>query len=85
MGRCPLQYTSPIFLADPNLEPNVHDPSKDREITLRNLFEGIEYVAQAQFLRDVTDMDSLNPSMNFIVPFEAAAAAATNFTLSVGG
>jgi uncharacterized membrane protein YgcG len=75
----------PYYRDDPSLmqKPNLPKrPNPNRNFTLHNLFEEIEYVAAAEYTLDVTGTGGANPSANFITPYSTPM---TNFTLAVTG
>ena len=71
----------PYYRDDPSLIENIHNPTPDRLFTLHNLFEEIEYVADAEFTLEVFGTGAINASVNSINPY----AAMTNRTLAVAG
>lgn len=84
------QQMLPRYFDDPSLQQHYDQsvpgqegryPDPKRLFTLKNLFEEIEYVGEAQFELDVQQTAGIAPSANFIHPYTAA----TNLTLSVGG
>jgi hypothetical protein len=77
----------PYYDEVPSLPPHVPkdgslEDDPERNFTLRNLFEEIEFIAELKLTLDVTDSGAVNPSANFIKPY---AAAGTNVVLAVGG
>ncbi len=84
------RYVIPRYYNDPGLpqhyDPNVpgykpQDPS--RLFTLKNLFEEIEYVGEAEFQLDVTSTPGLAPSLAFIHPYTSATSVTSSLSLGV--
>ena len=80
-----LQY----YLDVPDLQLHTTGPTTapDRRFTLKNYFQEIEYVADAQWTLDVTGTGALNPLFTYTNPYNLAKGLfpATNVVLSVGG
>lgn len=74
----------PIYRDIPGLREKefAKTATTDRLFTLQNLFQEIDFIAEAQLTLDVTANSAASPSLNFITPY---ATPATNFTLAVGG
>jgi hypothetical protein len=80
----PRYYDDPsikVHYDDPTIPGHSRDPNPDRWFTLRNLFQEIEFVGEAQFQLDVTSTPSGAISTNFINPYTASS----NLTLAVAG
>jgi hypothetical protein len=85
----PYYKNDPAALATPPAIPrrNKPDVPPDRAFTLKNIFEEIEYVGQAQWTLDVTGAGSINPNLLFPEYIDKAIGVfpATGVVLSVNG
>jgi len=71
----PVRAPDRAFAGNPLNEPQ-------ETFSLRDELDAIRYAAVATYTLDVTNLQAISPSVNFINPL---ATAMTNFTLSVGG
>jgi hypothetical protein len=90
-SRDPLPYYTDDPVPRPKNESDFRDPppkpDEDRRFHLLNIFQEIEYVAEAQFTLDVTDTGGVNPSIG-ISEYNNVATSffpATGFLMSVNG
>ena len=77
----------PFYYDQLPLKARTQDPALDREFTLKNLFQEIEYVGEATFTLDVTGTGAVTPSNTFSQYYRPGAGVipATGATLAVGG